>query len=400
MHFLQVWLLAVASSIVPTVSGAIGQSKPVERQISSQSLVDALSKYPALSSFQQLLKDSPGIINVNAKNVATVLVPDNEALSAFVKLNNATSISQLSTERLRSIFQYHTLAAALNTTDFSASRGLTVPTKLVDTLYNLRSPGPALIKQFGEEANGQVLYISKDTLNSPKFRVRQTGSTGDKASLRAGLGQTAELTGVDGVWDGGYFQVINTVLEPPRICSTTIRKLSSSLSSLDDALKKVKLWQELDKKPNITCLGPSTEAFAAAGNPERNLNSDQLKNALLLHTLPQVTYSNYLTDGQEFVSLSNITVKVTVQGDQIWFNDAKVINPNVLTNNGLIHILDRVMSANGKPDLSVSPSSSPTTPSGTASPSSTGTPPNSAGTFSEDLRVAGAIAFAAVMLLI
>jgi uncharacterized surface protein with fasciclin (FAS1) repeats len=40
----------------------------------------------------------------------------------------------------------------------------------------------------------------------------------------------------------------------------------------------------------------------------------------------------------EFTSLANKTVKVKIQGDDIYFNNAKVVAANVLTNNGLIHM--------------------------------------------------------------
>ncbi|KAF9882027.1 fasciclin domain-containing protein [Colletotrichum karsti] len=402
MHFLQISLLAVASSPFVSAWGGFPQLKHAERQVSTQSLIDALANYTDLSSFQQILKSAPGLINANVQRGATVLVPTNEALSAYMKQNNATELSQLHIQKLTSVFQYHTLDAALTSANFSASRGLTVPTKLTDSLNNLRRPGPALISQFGAEATGQVLYISKSTeAGTSKFRVRQAASTDEKAGLQAGLGQTAELTGVDGVWDGGYFQIVNTVLEMPTVCSATIKKLSDTLSGLDSALRKVSLWQELDKTPNVTCLGPNTAAFNSAGNPEKNLNQTALTDALLFHTLPQVAYSNFLTDGQEFMSLGNVTVRVTVKDNQIWFNDAKVVQPNVLTNNGLIHVLDRVMSAEGKPDTSSSPSStSGSSPSSTSSPSPTGTPPNSGNTLAGNIHAAGVIAFAAVILLI
>ncbi|KAF6816234.1 beta-ig-h3 fasciclin [Colletotrichum sojae] len=396
MHFFQISLLALVGtgSLAAAGSNVENLEKLRNRQTSTQSLVDALGSYADLSSFQQILKTLPGLVNANVNRGATVLVPTNTALSNFVKLNNATDVSQLPVSKLQSIFQYHTLDASLSTTNFSSPRGLTVPTKLTDSVYNLRSPGLALLNQFGADANGQVLYISKDTANPSKFRVRQ--SAGEKSSLRAGLGQSAELTGIDGKWDGGYFQAIDTVLEVPEVCSTTIKKLSDSLSSLDDALRKVSLWQELDKKPNITCLGPNTDAFKTAGNPEQNLNNSALTDALLFHTLPEVAYSNFLTDGQELKTLSNQTIKVTIRDSNIWFNDAKVVNANVLTNNGLIHVLDRVMSADGTPDDAGSPSP---TSSGTANPSSTGNPPNAGNAISRNLPAAGVIAFAAVMLL-
>ena len=94
------------------------------------------------------------------------------------------------------------------------------------------------------------------------------------------------------------------------------------------------LWSALDSHPNITCLGPSNNAFSTAGNPDATLNQTALQGALLFHTLPEVAYSDYLYDGQEFTSLQNMTVKVSIKGEgndkQIYFNNAKVLDANVL----------------------------------------------------------------------
>jgi hypothetical protein len=48
------------------------------------------------------------------------------------------------------------------------------------------------------------------------------------------------------------------------------------------------------------------------------------------HTLPSVTYTNYLTDGMTLTSLANLTVRIRIIQGQIYFNDAKVISPNVM----------------------------------------------------------------------
>lgn len=210
MHFLETFALA-AVSIAPFASAGDPLVSPRQAQ---QSLSNALSKHADLSAFNQLLSNYPSIVDnitAGADNKITLLVPTNDAFANFLKLSNATDISQLPVKQLLTVFQYHTLDAPLTSTNFSSPRGLTVPTKLRDELYNLRSPGSALISQFGDEAQGQVLYVSRDTINPIKLRVRQSSSSGDNtANLRAGLGQTAELTAIDGEWDGGYFQSIDT----------------------------------------------------------------------------------------------------------------------------------------------------------------------------------------------
>ncbi|OLN85953.1 Fasciclin-like arabinogalactan protein-like protein 6 [Colletotrichum chlorophyti] len=397
MKFLVSFAL-LAASITPLASA---WDHPLAARQAQQSLSSALSSHADLSTFNQLLNSYPDIISnvtTGGQNRVTILVPTNDAFTKYLQQSNVSDLAALPVDRLLNVFRYHTLEAGLTVQNFSAPRGITVPTKLRDALNNLRSPGAAIIDQFGADAQGQVLYVAPDAINPAKFRVRQTSDDDKTASLRAGLGQTATLTTIDGIWDGGFFQSIDAVLEVPTVCSTTIKKLSGSLSSLKDALDKTKLWKDLDAKPNITCLAPNTDAFREAGNPQNELGNEDLKNALLFHTLPQVSYSNFLTDGQEFISLSNNIVRVTVRDNEIWFNDAKVVSPNVLTNNGLIHVLDRVMSPNATGPASEPSSTAPSGLSGAASP--TGGPGNAGNPVSGNMRSAAVIAFAACLLII
>ncbi|KAK7454245.1 fasciclin domain-containing protein [Colletotrichum acutatum] len=369
--------------------------------VAQQSLSNALTIHADLSAFNGMLNSYPSIIsNINAgtKNKVTLLVPINDTLAKFLQQFKVSEITQLPVSQLLIIFRYRSLDAALTAANFSGSRGITVPAKLRDELFNLRTPGPAIIDQCGEDAQGQVLFGSPSTINPAKFRIRQGTSSDDHtASLRGGLDQTAEITSIDGVWDGGYFQSVDAVLEAPAICSATIKKLSSFLSALGDALDKMKLRKQLDNTA-ITCLGPNTAASNEAGSPQISFGNEDFKIALLesFHILPRAAYSDFLVDGQEFNSMANVTVRVTLKDNEIWFNDAKVISPNVLTKNGLIHILDRVMSANALPNSSTS---SPTG-TGSATPTSSATPPNAGNPMSENIRCAAVIALAAVVLLI
>jgi hypothetical protein len=87
---------------------------------------------------------------------------------------------------------------------------------------------------------------------------------------------------------------------------------------------------------------------------------------MLFHNLDFPAYSNLVVDGQVIRTYAaNLTVRVTNRGDDIWFNDAKVIAPNVLTNNGLIHVLHRIMSP--------LESNAPTSKSGTTAPTASST---------------------------
>jgi len=312
----------------------------------AQTFLEAIGKIPTLSNFTSFYTANEVFASVFFGNKTlypiTVLVPNDNAFASYQALTG-TPLTSLDPLELLTVIQYHTLVSSIskdNLTDSGSGSGLTAPTLLVSNQYNNRSAGSALAAKFGgpERANGQVVFISGSGpagLNR-LLLSRQGGSSSD--TVRSGLSSTVNLTALDdsqGVWEGGRFHIIDGLLTPPDTCKKTIN--GAKLTALDNALTRSNLWTALDSTKNITCLGPSNSAFSTAGSPDQNLTASELSKALLFHTLPQVAYSDFLTDGQEFTSLQNMTVRVKVQGQgkdrQIWFNNAKVISANVLTHN-------------------------------------------------------------------
>jgi len=86
-------------------------------------------------------------------------------------------------------------------------------------------------------------------------------------------------------------------------------------------------------------------------------------------------YSTYIpSSGLTMQSLAGLPVTIAKVNGDIYFNDAKVISPNVLTNNGLIHVLDRVMSPNGTaPAATATTTGTATATTGTGTPTGSGT---------------------------
>lgn len=114
------------------------------------------------------------------------------------------------------------------------------------------------------------------------------------------------------------------------------------------------------------------------------------------HTLPFPLYTPYIVSGMKVASLADgLDVTVIKVGEDIYFNDAKLISPNVLTNNGLIHVLDRVMTPDGKPPVSPSPTASPSSTGPSQSPK-----PDAANSLSGNVWGGLLACFAAVALLL
>jgi len=330
------------------------------------SLAAAVSNYTELSTFSQVLTTFPTLLTqlvpADLGLRVTILIPSNSAFEKFTKSSGQAATS-LPLSQLTAVFQYHILAAQMTSKNFTSSKsGIVVPTLLREKLYNNRTAGQALVNTFGAAAaEGNVVYVSPDPISKAKLKIRQSSPS---VNIRGGLGATSSISAIDGEFNGGAFQIIDTILSPPAPCSNTIRTLSASLTNLDNALNRSGLYPTLDTSPNVTCLAPNNAAFQAAGNADATLNGTDLSDALLFHTLPLVTYSNYLLDGQVIKSLAGLDITVKVVDGNIYFNDAKVISPNVVTNNGLIHVLDKVMSPNG------------TAPGGGSTPTGTGTGTN------------------------
>jgi hypothetical protein len=49
-----------------------------------------------------------------------------------------------------------------------------------------------------------------------------------------------------------------------------------------------------------------------------------------MHTFSQVLYTNFLEDGHTYLSDNELEILVTVKGGEVWFNDAKVVSPNIM----------------------------------------------------------------------
>lgn len=183
------------------------------------SLTNALANYTNTKQFSTYLNTNPTAFTtlLSSSPAApggglTILIPSDSAIST-----SGLSLTSLTPETLAPILSYHVLAAPLTGTNFTQAKGITVPTLLKDALYNNRSGGAQLESQFGKQAaQGQVLFFSSDPIPTTKkfrVRVRQAGQGG--ANVRAGQSEVANVDIVDGTWDGGRFQIVDSFVFRP-----------------------------------------------------------------------------------------------------------------------------------------------------------------------------------------
>jgi uncharacterized surface protein with fasciclin (FAS1) repeats len=172
-----------------------------------QSFLTAISAYPQLSNFTALIQNNTSLastlLNGSASALQTVLVPNNTAFANYQSLTG-TPISSLSSAELEPILSYHILVGQLTTPDFSQPQGLTAPSLLVGGQYDNRSAGAGLSSVGGSTSashDGQVVFISAS--------AGLTNTSSPTSMVESGLGNTVNLTALDGTWDGGRFQMVD-----------------------------------------------------------------------------------------------------------------------------------------------------------------------------------------------
>lgn len=126
-----------------------------------------------------------------------------------------------------------------------------------------------------------------------------------------------------------------------------IASSNASFKTLTAALKAAGLDKALASGGPYTVFAPTDEAFAALpeGTVEELLkpeNRDTLIQILTYHVVPGEKTSTMLESGTA-ETLAGAPVDVQVSSSGVMVNEAKVVQADIKANNGVIHVIDRVI---------------------------------------------------------
>lgn len=117
-------------------------------------------------------------------------------------------------------------------------------------------------------------------------------------------------------------------------------------TTLISAVETAELTEMLQSPGPFTILAPSDEAFSRLpdGAIDKLLQDiPKLQRVLLYHVLPGDVRSDDLAQIDEAPTVEGSVIAVEQQDQKITVNQAKVIEQDVLTDNGVIHTIDRVL---------------------------------------------------------
>jgi transforming growth factor-beta-induced protein len=145
----------------------------------------------------------------------------------------------------------------------------------------------------------------------------------------------------------GVIHVVDAVILPADkdIVATAIE--DGRFTTLVAAIQAADLVDALQSDGPLTVFAPTDEAFAAlpAGTLESLLNDiPALTSILLYHVVDGNVFAGQVVDLDRAETLQGSEIKITIEADgSVKINDATVLITDILTSNGVIHVIDAVI---------------------------------------------------------
>lgn len=234
----------------------------------------------------------------------TVFAPTDDAFTALVTALDITADDLLAMDNLGDILQYHVLGAEVLSTSLMAEQTVTMLNGDEATITSM--DGSVMI-------NGVALVID------------------------------ADITA-----DNGVVHVIDAVLLPPAETTTVADIIAGSDDHfvLNAVLDSTGLDETLAGEGPYTVFAPTDAAFDAI-DPfvllDLLTDNDALAEILTYHVAGGSLLSTDLSDGQTITTVNGADVTVSITDDTVMINDAIVIVPNLVADNGVVHVIDAVL---------------------------------------------------------
>jgi uncharacterized surface protein with fasciclin (FAS1) repeats len=163
-------------------------------------------------------------------------------------------------------------------------------------------------------------------------------------------------------------EAATTTTAPPAAETSTTEEMMDEEEEMDDdvlaiveaegdlgtflaATEAAGIMEDFHGEGPFTLFIPTDEAFAAyldgAGmsQEEAFAGAEMLQSILGQHVVTMMEDSEMVMgmDGQSFTTLSGGSLEVTVDGDNVMVGDANIIRYDIAASNGVIHVIDAVL---------------------------------------------------------
>ena len=123
---------------------------------------------------------------------------------------------------------------------------------------------------------------------------------------------------------------------------------NGSFGTLVAAVTAADLVDTLNSAGPFTVFAPVDAAFAEL--PEGTVdslllpeNKEKLQGILTYHVVSGTVLSTDLTDGMEATTVNGAAITIRITDGKVFINDAEVVIADVVTDNGVIHVINKVI---------------------------------------------------------
>ena len=220
----------------------------------------------------------------------------------------------------------------------------------------------ALDNEEGKAALADILLYHVVGSEVPSSAVEECGTATavNGNTLSFGVGDAVTVNGAtvtlpDVATSNGVIHVIDKVLMPTDTPNDIPRtaQCTGIHDSLVAAVIQAELLETLQGEGPFTIFAPTDQAFADAGIDLASLDTPEgkaiLSDILLYHVVAGEVPSSALSDCTSADAVNEQPLAFTV-GDTVMVNDATVTLPDVATSNGIIHVIDTVLTPSDAPN--------------------------------------------------
>jgi len=165
-------------------------------------------------------------------------------------------------------------------------------------------------------------------------------------ALTDALGLVSNVAVADVTASNGVAHVVDSVLLPSWLGTNANEWAANEgqftiVMSLSERADLLDFSGSLGMGDGLTIFLPTNAAFE--GIDTDSLTDDEVSSILANHVVAAVAPSGGLSDGMQVPSLANLNLKIGVTDTGVTVNGANVIRPDNLVNNGIVHVIDKVL---------------------------------------------------------
>jgi uncharacterized surface protein with fasciclin (FAS1) repeats len=260
-----------------------------------------------------------------------------------MKLGNWGTYNQSTVE---ATLKYHLLKESIDMPSIEKGDSIWASTSLTDEEFSTVKGGQRLI--LTKQPGGEVVFTSG-------FATRGTVLVEDLK------------------FDNGLVQIIDSVMRVPETLESTARSAYTDLTAFVGALYATDLISEVAGHKDVTIFAPRNAAFQQLAGAFEDMDKDELKRILQYHIVPSHLSHVWELKNASSHPTANDGKKVTItrHTNFIYVNSAEIIQNDILISNGLVHMIDNVLSpdeSGARPDVTLTTAQSPVfTPVGATS---------------------------------